>query len=130
MRHYEVVETIYKRFETADKVLFKMTRRFQYIYDLNDLEKADNIYVQIIGNFKEIAKKQNNGVINEYPMNSRESDLLKKLRANKMAEMISSNVRCVVILSTVDDKIDTIELCEKPGRKPIETKSRKSKINK
>ena len=27
MRHYEVVETIYKRFETTDKVLFKMTRR-------------------------------------------------------------------------------------------------------
>lgn len=129
MRHYEIVETIYKRFETADKMLFKMTRRFQYIYDLNDLEKADNIYVQIIGNFKEIAKKQN-GVINEYPMNSREGNLLKKLRADKMAEMISNNVRCVVILSTVDDKIDTIELCEKLGRKPIETEPRKSKINK
>lgn len=129
MSHYEVVETIYKRFETADKVLFKMTRKFQYIYDLNDLDKADNIYVQIIGNFKEIAKKQN-GVINEYPMNSREGNLLKKLRADKMAEMISNNVRCVVILSIVDDKIDTIELCEKPGRKPIETKSRKAKINK
>lgn len=129
MRHYEVVETIYKRFETTDKVLFKMTRIFKYIYDLNDLEKANNIYVQIIGNFKEIAKKQN-GVINEYPMNSREGDLLKKLRADKMVEMISNNVRCVVILSTVDDKIDTIELCEKQGRKPIETKSRKSKINK
>lgn len=109
MKHYEVVETIYKRFKTTDKVLFKMTRRFQYIYDLNNLEKADNIYVQIIGNFKEIAKKQN-GVINEYPMNSREDNLLKKLRADKMAEMISNNVRCVVILSTVDDKIDTIEL--------------------
>ena len=128
MRHYEVVETIYKRFETTDKVLFKMTRRFQYIYDLNSLEKADDIYVQIIGNFKEIAKKQN-GVINEYPVNSRESDLLKKLRADKMAEMISDNVRCVVILSTVDDKIDTIELCEKPGRKPIETKLEKVKID-
>lgn len=25
MRHYEVVETIYKRFDIADKVLFKMT---------------------------------------------------------------------------------------------------------
>lgn len=77
-----------------DKVLFKMTRKFQYIYDLNDLEKADDIYVRIIGNFKEIAKKQN-GVINEYPVNSREG-----------------------------------ELCEKPGRKPIETKPRKAKINK
>lgn len=44
-----------------------------------------------------------------------------------MAEMISDNVRCVVILSTVDDKIDTIELCEKPGRKPIETKPGKAK---
>ena len=61
---------------------------------MNDLEKADNIYVQIIGNFKEIAKKQN-GVINEYPVNSRES-----------------------------------ELCDKPGRKPIETKPEKVKINK
>lgn len=59
MRHYEVVETIYKRFETTDKVLFKMTRRFQHIYDLSSLEKADDIYAQIIGNFKEIAKKQN-----------------------------------------------------------------------
>ena len=45
MRHYEVVETIYKRFDTTDKVLFKMTRRFQYIYDLSSLEKADDIYV-------------------------------------------------------------------------------------
>ena len=44
-----------------------------------------------------------------------------------MAEMISDNVHCVVILSTVDDKIDTIELCEKPGRKPIETKPGKTK---
>lgn len=129
MRHYEVVETIYKRFETTDKVLFKMTRKFQYIYDLNSLEKADDIYVQIIGNFKEIAKKQN-GVINEYPINSREGDLLKKLRADKMAEMVSDNVRCVVILSTADDKIDTIELCDKPGRKPIEIKHEKVKINK
>nr|DAD87862.1 MAG TPA: hypothetical protein [Siphoviridae sp. ct43U4] len=96
---------------------------------MSSLEKADNIYVQIIGNFKEIAKKQN-GVINEYPVNSREGDLLKKLRADKMAEMISNNVCCVVILSTVDDKIDTIELCDKPGRKPIEAKPEKVKINK
>lgn len=29
----------------------------------------------------------------------------------------------------VDDKIDTIELCEKPGRKPIETKPEKVKID-
>lgn len=55
--------------------------------------------------------------------------MLKKLRADKMAEMISDNVRCVVILSTVDDKIDTIELCEKPGRKPIETKTKKVEID-
>lgn len=41
-----------------------------------------------------------------------------------------SNVRCVVIFSTVDDKIDTIELCERPRRKLIETKPRKAKINK
>lgn len=32
MRHYEVVETIYKRFETTDKVLFKMTTSISMLW--------------------------------------------------------------------------------------------------